>query len=68
MIGSRETEIPFLFEGRAVSSSWAWCLELKASILSLKKAKSGPRVGTQATMIDTFSSTLGGWSVLTESR
>ena len=69
MIESRENETSFFFESRAVLSSWVWCRrEFKVLILSLKKAKIGPRVGTQATMIDTFSSTLSGRSVLIEAR
>lgn len=61
VIEPREIGISFR-GGRAVSSSWVWCrLEFNVLILSEKKAKSGPRVGTQATMMETFSSTLEGF-------
>ena len=57
---SSEIGISFL-GGRPGSSSWVWWRrDLKDLTLSLKKAKSGPKVGTQATTIDTFSSTLDG--------
>lgn len=66
MIDPREFGTSVL-EGRGISSSSVWCRrELKDLILSLKKAKSGPRAGTQATVIETFSSKLERWSVQME--
>ncbi len=59
MIEPREIGTSFPRGGRAVSSSCVcWRRELRDLTLSLKNSKSGPRVGTQATMIETFSSTL----------
>ena len=53
-----------VLEGRGISSSSVWCRrKLKDLILSLKNAKRGPMAGTQATVIETFSSTLERWSV-----
>lgn len=66
MIDRREIEISFL-EEQTFFSSRVWRLrEFKDLNLSLTNAKNGPRVGTQATMMETFSSTLEGWLMLTE--
>ena len=60
----RRTGVSSLRE-RSVSSSRVWWgLEFEDFVLSLKSANSGPSVGTQATMIDTFSSALDGRSAL----
>ena len=48
------------FEG-AGSLSWVWCRrDVRDLNFSLKNAIKGPRVGTQATTMETFSSTLKG--------